>query len=372
MSELSQYERLRRKFLNVDFQKKYGDLAKWLNGFSIFGNFASIFFAFFLVNPSLQQAIDDVLPASFLAALLGFTLTIIVLGMFEMIKRFVVKIFSATYVKTKSIGRGFFSLIGSLLLLGASIYFSLNGAINFASTSENQIEVIENNIDSQIDSLNVLYSQRKEPIISEINSLRDDNIQKRKEQSELPSNYVRMKGDLQKIIDKNEEVIGKRQLTLEKMDSELGGIITKLEKEQKEQETESKSKDEDRIVIFLIISLSIEFIIVIGVYFKELFDYNVFKEKEPKLELLFQRRQKYEALLELVYQRGEIVKEDQVMSVSKTTQLAKTRGGMTYTPKIIKDFFADMTNIGVFKTIGNKRIAMVHYDEAIDKLHNIV
>ena len=53
--DIKKYDTLRNKINKKDFEGKNKSLDKWLYRFSFFGNIGSIFFAYFLVYPSLQK-----------------------------------------------------------------------------------------------------------------------------------------------------------------------------------------------------------------------------------------------------------------------------------------------------------------------------
>ena len=123
--------------------------------------------------------------------------------------------------------------------------------------------------------------------------------------------------------------------------------------------------------MFLIVSSFIEILIVVGVYYHEHYDYYSFVEVEPKLEPIYKKKERYETLLRFAYKDGEISQDEPVISVNKMIQLAKSRSNVTFPSKLVKDFYAEMTHLGVFKTIGTRRYAMVRFDEALRLLETI-
>ena len=163
--DLNKYSELRDKIKSQDFETKNKDVDTWLNIFSYVGNIGSIFFAFFLVFPALLLAISANLVQGEASTYLAGFISILILSGFELLKRKVLANLSFDIVKNKfKIHK---SLIGwaifSVGIVSASFYFSLNGAINFASTSKDVNVNIENVANTQIDSINLIYQERKHP-----------------------------------------------------------------------------------------------------------------------------------------------------------------------------------------------------------------
>ncbi|MBW2998834.1 hypothetical protein KY321_04815, partial [Candidatus Woesearchaeota archaeon] len=186
--ELDKYSELRDKIKSQDFETKNKDIDTTLNVFSYIGNIGSVFFAFFLVYPALLKAISaNLVQGDFSTYLAGF-ITVLVLSGFELLKRKVLANLSFDFVKNKfRIQRSLISwLVFSLAIIGASFYFSLNGAINFASTSDVKNEIVEVNMQNEIDSINNVYQTRKQVLIDDNNSYRESNRQYRNKIAETP------------------------------------------------------------------------------------------------------------------------------------------------------------------------------------------
>jgi hypothetical protein len=55
------------------------------------------------------------------------------------------------------------------------------------------------------------------------------------------------------------------------------------------------------------------------------------------------------------------------------TEITKNKGAQ-YTAKHIKDFYSEMSHMGAFRVVGNKRYSLVSYDEAkklLESLENL-
>ena len=127
--DLKKYEKIRKKVVEHGFESKYKNLDKWLFGSSFFGNVGSIFFAYFLVFPALNKAITINLTTGKLGTFLGVVSTIVILTLFEYIKRIVLKNLSFDIVK-KEIAKSMLWLVFSIGIIGASAWLSIKGAVN--------------------------------------------------------------------------------------------------------------------------------------------------------------------------------------------------------------------------------------------------
>ena len=370
--KLDKYSKLRNKIKNKDFERKNSSIDKWLNIFSYIGNIGSIFFAFFLIYPAFLKAITANLISGNIAIYLGGFITILLLAIFELLKRKVLSNLSFDIIKNKfKINISLISsLIGSLCLIGASFYFSLNGAIKFANTSDEKNLIIEMNIQDKIDSLTIIYENKKQPFIIDNADLRKSNKELRNKISNTPLNYRTVRKELQNLIDANMNNIKINDKKILAINSEFEIEKNKLEENKEVNKKNNKSEDFDNILLFLMISTSIEFIIILGVYFREFFEYNVYLLNESKLEGLYKKRNRYLTLLKFIYKKGSINQDEKIIAVSKLKQLIKEKGNIESSNRIIDEFFNDMTYLNIFKTSGKRRYAIVNYEEAIKKVQN--
>lgn len=370
---LEKYRALREEIKNRSFEKKFISVDWLLYYASFFGNIASIFFAFFLWHPSLLKTITlHVADNSFTHIIAGIS-TIILLSLIEFLKRGIVNIFSSEFIEAKMqiINKSIFALlVFSLAILGMSFYFSINGAVEFSKTSTKTNIVIEENSKVMIDSLVKMNNFARVPIQQELTSLRESNKTIRQKRDDTPLEQRRVRYDYNALISDNEKLITENTKKLDDLEQDLKKKLDKQKVEETKNKTANAVADEDNIFLFLLVSTFIEIIIVIGVYFRQLYVHKSFYEAEAKLEPYLRRNEIYETLLRIAYKNGEIREDEQVISLVKLTEIVRNKGS-NYTPKAVRDFYNEMTHIGAFKIAQKKRYAKVSFEDAKKLLESI-
>ncbi len=132
----------------------------------------------------------------------------------------------------------------------------------------------------------------------------------------------------------------------------------------------NEDSDFGSIILFLIISTCSEILIIAGIYFRELYEHKSFYENENKLDPILKKREKYDYLLKIVYKNGDVKPDEVVISLKRLSDIIHNKGAQ-YSTKLVNDFYSEMTHLMVFKIIGNKRYALVSYNEAIRLLETI-
>lgn len=368
--DLNKYSELRDKIKSQDFETKNKDVDTWLNIFSYVGNIGSIFFAFFLVFPALLLAISANLVQGDASTYLAGFISILILSGFELLKRKVLANLSFDIVKNKfKIHK---SLIGwsifSIGIVGASFYFSLNGAINFASTSKDVNIEIENVANTQIDSINQVYQERKQTLIDDNNGYRESNQEYRDKIADTPLNYRTVRNELQDLVDSNNESITDNDTRISNIDKELNSEIKKLQTEQESEQSENEDKDISNILLFLIISTSIEFIIILGIYFDKYYDYNVYLTNIAEMETTHKKRDRYRTLIKFIFKEGMIGQDQKILGKTKLLTLIKERSSIASPNKFLDSFLNDMEYLGIIKLNGTRRYTAVTYQDALEKI----
>ena len=368
--DLNKYSELRDKIKSQDFETKNKDIDTTLNVFSYIGNIGSIFFAFFLVYPALLKAISANLLQGDLSTYLAGFITVLVLSGFELLKRKVLANLSFDIVKNKfKIHGSLISwLVFSLLIIGASFYFSLNGAINFASTSGEKNEIVEVNMQSEIDSITNVYNQRKQVLIDDNDSYRESNRQYRDKIAETPLNYRTVRNDLQKLVDANNESIDENDTRIAALDDELSGVVKGIEDEQTQKQTANEDEDISNILLFLVLSTSIEFVIILGIYFDKYYDYNVFLSNAADLETIFKKRDRYKTLIKFIFKEGMLGQDQPIIGKTKLLDLIKEKSTIVAPNKFLEGFLNDMDYLGILKLNGKRRYTATTYTEALEKI----
>lgn len=340
---------------------------------SFLGNAGAIFFAFFLLNPALQKTITEHVSGSIIFTVIGMVITVAILVAVEYIKRKVFKIFCEEFIQNSYnlIKTNVLTLfVFSLSIFAASFYFSVTGGIQFSKLSEKKNEIVVSSNKNLYDSLTRMAEASKIPINDEIANLRESNKTLRDKRDATPVNYRAVRTEYTKLIEDNETVILKKQQELSAVDKTLADKINKIKAGEKEQIKSNEESDFKSILLFLIISTGSELVIIAGIFFRELYEHRSFYENENKLEPALKKKEKYEYLLRVVYKNGEVLADDPVISLNRLIVLMRSKGSQ-YPTNVISDFYTELSHLGVFKVITNKRYAIVSYDQAKKLLENL-
>lgn len=374
--EIEKYRKLREEIRNNSFEKKYLSVDWILYYSSFFGNIASIFFAFFLWFPSLLKTITLHVADNTLTYGIAVVSTVILLSLVEFLKRGILSIFSTEFIeaKNKIANKNIFGLlIFSVMIMGLSFYFSINGAIEFSKTSEKINVYIETKSKIMLDSLVKMNEAAKVPINEELTSLRESNKNLRDKRDNTPMDQRRTRNDYNKLIDENEKLIASNSKKIDELENDFKKKHLTLKQEEQVDKIKNVESDEGNVILFLLVSSFIEIIIVVGVYFRQLYIHNSFYEAEEKLEPLLKKRDKYDYLVRLIFKNGEVKQDEPIISLNKLTEIVKNKGAQ-YSAKHIKDFYTEMTHMGAFRVSGNKRYSLVSYEEAkklVDSLESL-
>jgi hypothetical protein len=363
--DLERYRKLRDKFKNKTFEKKHKRTTGALYTGSFAANIGCIFFAFFFINPSFEKTISNLVGEGSFALVSATLLTITFLSFFEFIKREIFKTFSSDLIESNHQFRDNSLTIKAILsffLIALSFYFSLTGAKEFSEISEKKNVQIEVSSGKEIDSLRAIGEKDKRPYMEEIDDLRASNKDLRDKRDNTPMTARATRNGYNQLIADNEKSIEENLAKVKNIDDRVEASIISLQKRITQEKTVNIQSDSQLIWLFLIISITLETVIILGVYYKELFDYKAFIENEANCEPIITKRSRYEFLLKIVYKNGDVKPEQQVVSVNKLTDIVKNKG--VYTPKLIKDFYTEMTHVGAFKIITNKRYALVSFEDA--------
>ncbi|MFW6242907.1 MAG: hypothetical protein ACOC2W_02000 [bacterium] len=370
--DLKKYDELRGKLKKKDFEGKNKKLDRWSYRASFFGNLISIFFAFFLLYPSLQETISLQIIDGFWGEFISACLTTIFLSIFEFIKRYFIRNTSDDYLtNNRKIKPSNFSwFIGTLLIISFSFYLSISGSKNFAETSDNKITYIENDVKSEKDSIKNVYNSKIDDIKSLNDDLNDDIDRQWDVHDDLPDNHYTRKtdirneiGDIRNKVDENvnkiESLEDERQTKLDEIDDEVSDL-------------NAKNKDDDfyNAILFIIIVTFNELLIVFGVYFREYFEHTLFQINNKKFEKIYLKRDRYRSLLTFIYGEGKLDVGDKVISGMELKEIVDEKTNIQNSKKFVDEFLRDMDNLGVFVINGKRRHIAVTYNEAMTIIEN--
>jgi hypothetical protein len=367
--DLRKYENLRNKINAKDFEGQYSAIDKWLYRTSFIGNAGSIFFAYFLIHPALYKAISIHMIDGLIGNAFAVIITIGLLTIFEFIKRYLIRNFSTDYVasdkKIKISNIGW--LIITLLLVSLSFFFSMSGSKNFASTSVVKNEIIETNVSKDIGNLKKEYENKKNINYDRIVTLEAQNKNLENERSLVPVNYFSRKGEIQNSIADNNTKIETNLAQINIIDNNLKIEIEKIEKKGNEQRNQNSAEDDYNVVIFVIIVAFIESLIIGGVYFREKFEFDLYRLNKQKFENVYQKKSRYKILLTFIYGNGKANVGDKVISGLDLKELVSDKINSN---KLVNDFLKEMDNLGVFKIEGKRRFIVMTYSDAMNLIDN--
>lgn len=370
--DLKEYDKLRNKRNKKDFEGRNKGLNKWLFRISWIGNIGSIFFAYFLIYPALYKAISIHLFEGIWSMILANFTTIIILGIFELIKRYVVKNFSLEYFennkKINTAITGLFSI--TLLVIGLSFYVSISGSKNLATTSGKVNIIVENKTNVQIDSVNKKYEDKMLPYVKDNEYLRKLNNDLRQKLIETPITYSNIRNGYQANIDKNLEVIKTNENVIDIMKGELENAINRLNKTLFDEKENNKNADIGIIFLFIILTIVDEFIIILGIYFREYYEHKLYENNKQKFDKIYLRKDRYRALLSFCYNNGKANPGDKVISGLELKAILAEKATINNHNKLVDEFLFDMDRLNIFVTNGKRRHIAATYPEAQDILEN--
>ena len=365
--ELKDYDKLRKKINIKDFEGNNKALDKWLFGFSFVGNIGSIFFSYFLLYPALLKAITINLVTGFWGTAIAFIFTLIFLTIFEIIKRYLFRNFSSDYVKNnKKINGAVFGWFStSVAIVVLSFYLSLVGSKNLATTSVIQNNVAKTEVNTQNDSLVVQYERKKKTYEADNQLLRNASNELRNTLSQTPVGWMSIRKDYQSSIDKNTSIVNSNQNEINKIDEQLKQRVTELKTSLNSTMANNATEDTKNIVLFIIIAIFSELIIMSGVYFREWYEYNLFLINHQKFNKIYERKDRYRALIMFIYNEGKVNVGDKVISGMELKQLVSEKANLQNSNKFVDEFLKDMDKIGIFNTVGKRRFIAATYQDAL-------
>lgn len=358
------YVELKRETLVRSFTERFKMVDKFLYWFSWFGNGVSVFLAFFFIQHLFFSSFNNIKESIFITLGIVFFLT-----MFELLKRYVLGLFSMEAIKTKfNIFRSnlIIFIISVIIVIAGSFYFTLNGAYIFIdNTSTFQNETMTN-LNSQIDSINNFYfEQYIKPLMDNNKLLSEQNTGYREQASNTSfvTRYTNLINDNNNRIDNN--------------NTEIRRYEDRRDKEIEELKTEElikldRSIDDNRynLIAFILISCFIELIIIVGIFYDKFYDYKSVLEYEETIINTpeFKKWHKYNFILELIFTKSKNV-GDQVPSTNSLIELSDVAGAKiskSELDKIIKILYY----LEIIKLESNKRIINKIENDAKISLRN--
>ena len=82
--------------------------------------------------------------------------------------------------------------------------------------------------------------------------------------------------------------------------------IAEYDAEFAETKSDNENEDSRNILLFVIIVILNELLIIGGLYFREYYEYTLYIINQEKFEKLYQKKDRYKALLTFVYNDGKL------------------------------------------------------------------
>lgn len=367
--KISDFKKLKTSIEDQDFNRSFANINKVMFALSIFGHFASIFLAYFLVYKILSGAITN-------NPILVTVSSVILLGGLELLKREIFDKFSLQQIKLKNVihSEVLPLLLSSFLIVSLSFYATITGAHEFSSKSDEIDQELSKDFNKYEDSLRSTYKLEMDGVISEINLKKQKIESKDSEQTQIESNPqitassrarvkdLKMeKGDLKKEIGDLEQ---KNKSLQEELNSKLN--IYKSEMEGKGKNL--KDSNQTNSVMFVFISIMIELLILGGVYFNEYYKWRSYEDFKLKIEKdpNFQKWFNYNNILEIIYTQDSKI-NDRLPSGKVIQDLLKVNGVILLN-KDITEMFKLFGSLGITRTVGSAK----YFAKTKDAAHEIL
>lgn len=274
------FKKLQSTVKKPDFGDDFKQLNIILKVLSILGNVASVFLASFFVAQLLSVAVENIY--------IQWGFSIIALTGLELTKREIFFRFSRDFIRTKSIFKKTVlpMLFSTMVLIALSFYSSLSGAQEFSSKSE----IIETEaltfIDNFTDSTNSYYQEKIDVLEKQNQELFDAN-KKIDEQVDVMlldhPTWVSTAKKMREPQQVNNIQIEKNDDKIKEIKSERDEVIEKYKTRIDEESNEQKDKNQNDSFIFIMTSTLIEFLILIGIYFNNLYNFRSYRDIKHKL-----------------------------------------------------------------------------------------
>jgi hypothetical protein len=352
--KINEYKKLEKSITHENFNESYKGINIVMVALSIFGHFASIFLAYFMLSKVFASAMSSS------AAI--FISSVVILSGIELLKRDIFDKFSIQFLKEKSISKGVIPLfILSLILIGISFYSSINGAKEYSSKSAEIDKITKNFIVEYKDSVSYVYNFKISEIEGEVKKTKSKLDTKDKEQTDIEAQQPLTRQQKTRISDLKEEKnllrneVIKLEDDISKVKNEMLLVIKEKEDEIVNDADSEKEDNNKNSIMFIIISTLIEFTILAGVFFSQYYKFRSFNEFRNKIEKdpNYQKWFLYESILSVVYTKDTKVNE-KLPSNKNIIEICKLND-LIVLPKDVIGFVKLMVSLNIFKASGSAR-----------------
>lgn len=381
--DLKKYEKLKQKFENVEFSSRFKLINRYLINFSYFGHLGSILVGFYFIFTIFKNAIGPHLPS----AMSGYTeaiAAVIFLILFEMVKRYVFRemTFEAIRKPLDEWKRGVWIQIAiSLVVVSISFYFGISGAAMFSDQTDEIKEEVKTSVVAEADSIRKIQNKEIAALKLEIKG-RQERIQKVNERIDdlndriIESTYAWQQAQLRQQLKQDQKLVEQYDVEIKDLRAEIDSTekqftaqIDRLEKKKTEDSLSEVSEAENNTLKFIFIVFFIESIILVGIYFHNLYDFLSYKEGKE----LMDNDEKYQLwivfseLLRYVYQEGNLDTGDKSVSQSKVIELTKINGS-NISKAQVDQLFQILIYLQILEPNSNYRVIQKPYKSALKEI----
>lgn len=350
---LEHFAKLQKKFENKRFETFHYWTKNILYYGSFLGNILSVILSFFFVNKIAGETAVHFAGQGWILPLF----IILFLTIFEFAKRFTVgNTITSLLTSKKGLTGGFLGgLLFSFLLVALTFYLSLSGASYYANKSDVIEATTTTTINVQSDSLTKFYLGENKKYEDRINYLyKAAESRKRKSLTESEVSQVKA---WEFAIKDNNAALEKKVLAINESQ-----LLT-ADKE--------KDKSSSNQLAFILISAFIEILIIIGVGFKQYYEFYSFKEQKEALanNANYHKLLIYSELLRVLFNNGKLTTGAILSSQNAFKDLVNATG-KRYQFKTLKEFTILMNHLKVTQLVGKTRTTLVSYEQAQEILEN--
>lgn len=370
MSIVKEYKKLDKKMSKQTYKEAYKPLNTSLKYISMVGNLGSIFLGSFFISDLLSKSIGNLWVV--------WTVSLILLGSIEIIKRFIFDRFSLEFLKVKSVFKKSVVPLAlfSLCVIGMSFYSSLNGAKEFSTKNDKITKTTQEDIGVYVDSLSKVYNNDIEKIENEIGFYKDKINEKDKEQKVINKSLQERgylyrseksrNGQLTKEKESLENKIESNESKIDELESERDLKIDEYKAQKKGVSEKNIEENKDDSIIFVGLSTLIEFLILIGIYHNKHYLFKSYKETKRKIsnDPNYQKWYLFSDIMDLIYMdkdgsetNKKLTTISNIWDFCKAKDLPMVRADLT-------EFLKLMEGLNIIKTKGSSKFLIKDYEEA--------
>ncbi len=373
------FKNLKNEIKDKNFFTNYQGFSKLCYFLSYVGNAFSILFAYFFINEIIMSTVLNPTPS---VEKICIGVSIIILIILELMKRFMFDKFSQSAIKEKFKFKEKESVVLGLICTGlivTSFFFSLNGAESYADKSDDIKQNVEVQVTTYSDSLNRKYDIKITDLEGQNKTLFETNQGYESRLTTLSNQYndgTLSSSDLRRVktemnqIRKDKEIntqfIAKNETKIKEIKTEKEAEVNKFESKKDENASKTIEKTSQNPFIFLVFSTVIEFIILFGIWFinyykvRSVEDYEKQISKNPKYKTF----NNWNLFLDVIYKSdtklGDVLPyKVEIMKILKSNEI-------DLSTKELDDMIKIFGHLGILKVKGNKKAIAVSKEDAIE------